>query len=306
MSEINLKISQLRAFVAVATCQNFSAAALDLGVSQSTVSHAIATLEEELGVLLLMRGRHGATLTPIGQEILSDARQILGLLESIATKANLDRGLQSGQVRVAAVRSIATHILPKVIAQFCRKFPMVQVVLVEYDRYLEVEQALRDGQADIGFTVLPTAPEFDTWILFYDEFVVLLPPTTDKDDRPLTWEQLAQLPMIINQRSVHHNRVVDEHLAQFGQTRQIAYRVREDSTISSMIQQGLGAAIIARLVAEPIPDEIQVKHLPVPLERVIGVAILANSLLPSATFAFLDVAKAVWCPVATPPASKLL
>jgi DNA-binding transcriptional LysR family regulator len=133
-----------------------------------------------------------------------------------------------------------------------------------------------------------------------------LPPATCKDDRPLTWEQLAQLPMIINQRSAHHNRVVDEHLAQFGQTLQIAYEVREDSTISSMIQQGLGAAILARLVAEPIPDGIQVKHLPVPLERVIGVAILANGILPSATFAFLDVVKTVWCPVATAPVSKLL
>jgi DNA-binding transcriptional ArsR family regulator len=67
MSEINpykLKISQLRALVAVANHGNFSEAALHLELSQSAVSHAIASLEEELGVMLLSRGRHGAHLTP--------------------------------------------------------------------------------------------------------------------------------------------------------------------------------------------------------------------------------------------------
>lgn len=293
MRETNLKLSQLRAFVTVADYQSFSAAALELGVSQSTISHAIATLEEELGVLLLVRGRHGAALTAIGEEILRDARQVLLLLESIEKKANLDRGLQSGQVRVACVRSIATHILPKVIAQFRQKFASITVIIVEFDRYLEVEQALRDGRADIGFTALPTAPEFEAWELFHDEFVALFPPNTLEDDQALTWEQLAQLPMIINQRSVHHNRTVDEHLAQFGQKLQIEYEVREDSTISSMIQQGLGAAIMARLVAEPIPDGIQVRSLPTPLERVVGVATVANAILPKAAFVFLDVLKSV-------------
>jgi len=51
---------------------------------------------------------------------------------------------------------------------------------------------------------------------------------------------------------------------------------------------------MARLTAEPIPKEIQVKPLPVSIERVIGVAILANALLPRAVFAFLDVLKEVW------------
>ena len=63
MNEMNpykLKISQLRALVAVADYSNFSEAALQMELSQSAVSHAIATLEEELGVQLLSRGRHGA------------------------------------------------------------------------------------------------------------------------------------------------------------------------------------------------------------------------------------------------------
>lgn len=293
MGESNLKISQIRAFVTVANCKNFSAAALELGVSQSTISHAIATLEAELGVLLLLRGRHGAMLTPIGEEMLSDARQVLQLLESMQQKANLDRSLQTGQVRVACVRSIATHILPQVIAQFREKLPQINVVIDEYDRYAEVEQALRESRADVGFTALPTAPEFDTWELFRDEFVALFPPDSLNPLLPLTWEQLAKFPMILNLRSQKHNRSIIDHLAEFAQTPKVDYEVREDSTVLSMVKQGLGATIMARLAAEPIPDTIQVKSLPVPLERVIGVTTLADAILPRAAFAFLDVLKAM-------------
>jgi DNA-binding transcriptional LysR family regulator len=90
----NLKISQLRALVAVAEHGNFSCSALALGLSQSTVSHAIATLEDELGVVLLFRGRHGATLTPIGEQVIQEARQILHLLGTIREKANLAKRLR--------------------------------------------------------------------------------------------------------------------------------------------------------------------------------------------------------------------
>ncbi|PSB55406.1 LysR family transcriptional regulator, partial [filamentous cyanobacterium CCP1] len=61
-----MNLSQLRAIVAVAEVGNFSEAALLLRLTQSTVSHSIASLEEELGVPLFVRGRHGATLTPAG------------------------------------------------------------------------------------------------------------------------------------------------------------------------------------------------------------------------------------------------
>jgi DNA-binding transcriptional LysR family regulator len=294
MNEVNdskLKISQLRALVAIAEHGNFTSAALELGLSQSTVSHAIATLEEELGIVLLFRGRHGATLTPIGEQVIQEARQVLHLLEVIREKANQEKGLQTGQVRVACVRSIATHVLPKVIARFREKLPTISVVMTEYDRYAQVEQALREGQADVGFTLLPTTREFETWELFRDEFVALLPPKSIVAGESLSWEQLAKYPMIVNLRSPQHNKTVSVHFLQFGQILKVDYELREDSTILSMVKQGLGATVMARLAAEPILEEIEVRSLPVPLERVIGVAILADALLPRAVFAFLDILK---------------
>ncbi len=296
LSRSNVKISQLQAFVAVAEHGNFSAAALELGLSQSTVSHAIATLESVLGVVLLARGRHGALLTAIGEEILPEARQILELLGSIQTKARFDQGLQSGVVRIASVRSIATHLLPNAILQFRQKFPLVHVVIRDCDHYVEVQQMVREGQAEIGITLMPNSAEFEAWELIRDEFVLLLPDDAIEPNAPLSWEQIVNFPFIMNPIAAPHvhTRTVQAHFAQFGHHLNVAYEVKEDSTIIGMVKGGLGATIMARLAAEPIPDAIQMRQLPVPLERKIGIVIRSEGLLPKAAFAFIDILKALY------------
>lgn len=292
----HLKISQIRAFVTVADCGNFSAAALELELSQSTVSHAIATLEADLGVILLTRGRQGASLTAIGAEILPDARQVLVLLETMHHKAmhhkaSLAKGL--GLLRIAAVRSIATHLLPDAILRFQQAFPAIDLVIRDCDYYLEVEQMLHNNQAEIGLTLLPPSGDFTVQELIQDEFVALLPAPNSKtvSNLVLTWEQLLRYPMIMNPIAAPyiHTRTVQAHLARFGHQLQVAYEVKEDSTIIGMVKRGLGATVMARLAAEPIPAGIQLCQLPEPLVRSVGAIIRSDVLLPKAVFAFLEV-----------------
>ena len=290
MNELNsrrIKISQLRALVAVAEHNNFSEAALHLELSQSAISHAIATLEEELGVLLLARGRHGANLTPVGERVIGHARQVLQLLEAMVKEANLEKGLHGGSVRIACFRSVATHVLPAVIAQFRSHFPEIAVTIIEHNDYSGVEQTLQEGQADIGFTYLPAPDEFETWELLRDDYVALLPPSSTFRSSQVTWEQLAAYPLIMSSIDACSTKIRN-HL-KLHYTLNIAYEVREDSTIVSMVVQNLGAAILPRLAAEPVPAGVHICSLPVPLERVIGVAVLAKALQTPGVFAFLDI-----------------
>jgi DNA-binding transcriptional LysR family regulator len=293
MNRINpykLKISQLRALVAIADHKNFSEAALHLDLSQSAISHAIANLEDELGVLLLSRGRHGANPTPVGERVIAQSRQVLQLLEGIVKEANREKGLQGGQVRIAAFRSVATHILPSVIARFRRQFPAITVAITEFDDFAGVEQSLRESHADIGFTYLPSGEEFETWELLRDDYVALLPPNSGFRSPKITWEQLAAYPLIVpatNSCSLK----IRNHLRTAEYPLKFAYEVREDSTIVSMVMQNLGAAILPRLAAEPVPLGIQVCSLPVPLQRIIGTAVITNALHTPAVYAFLDALK---------------
>jgi DNA-binding transcriptional LysR family regulator len=286
-----IKLSQLRVLTAIAKFGNFSEAALHLSISQSAVSHAIASLEDELGVVLLSRGRHGATLTPIGERVLDHVRQILRQVEEIGKEVNLARGLQGGQVRVASFRSAATHVLPGVIAQFRKRFPGISVSILEYRGDDGVEQALREGRADVGITCLPTSTEFESWELLRDEYIVLLPPNTAVPGTHISWEQLAEYPLIMPPSNDYCSILIRGYMTQWEQPLKAAYEIMEDSTIVSMVSQGLGASIMARLAAEPLPPDVQVRYLPVRLERIIRVAVLANALHPPSVYAFLDTLK---------------
>ncbi len=295
MSEINpykLKISQLRALVAIADFGNFSEAGWQLQLSQSSISHAIAALEQKLGVVLLSRGRHGANLTPVGEKVTSKARQVLSLLEQIADDAKQDRGLQGGKVRIASFRSIATNILPQIIARFGDNLPQIAITVNEFEDTPEIEQKLRQGEADISFTDLNFVDEeeFDTWEIFRDEYVVLLPPSATLNNVELTWEQLASYPLILPSVGCCAT-LINQSIKKSPVTLFRAYKIRADSTIISMVKQGLGAAILARLAAQPIPEELKVCSLPITVERRIGVVVVKNKLKSPAVYAFLDAVK---------------
>lgn len=292
-----MKLSQLRALVAVAEYGNFSEAALELDLAQPTISHAIATLEEELGVPLFARGRRGAVLTAAGEQMVAHARQALHHLELMQKEANLHKGLDGGQVRIASFRSVATHLLPKVIAQFRDRVPNVSITIIERPDYLDIEQTLRDGRADIGITYLPTSAEFEVWELLRDDYIALLPPNATIRSTHLTWDDLAAYSLILLP-CLPCGRMLYKHLATVAPPMQTACDIQEDSTIVSMVMQGLGAAILPRLAAEPIPAALRVFSLPVPLKRVIGVATMPEALHTPAVFAFLETLKTVDLPLA--------
>lgn len=284
-----MKLSQLRILVAVADFANFSEAALHLEMSQSAVSHAIAALEEHLGIVLFSRGRHGARLTPVGERIVKHAREMVYRAEEILKEAESAKGLSGGQVRIAAFRSAATQILPDAIAKFHQRFPSITVNLTEHEDCYQVEQALREGRAGIGFTLLPTDDSFDTWELLRDEFVALFPPSFQLSQPQLTWEELIRYPIVMHPTEDTMMQRVYMHVRACGYTLKVTYEVETDATIVSLVAQGLGATILPRLAAKPIPANVQVYSLPTPLERIIGVAILADALHTPAVYAFLEI-----------------
>lgn len=288
-----MKLSQLRILVAVAEQETFSEAALNLDMSQSAVSHSISALEEHLGVMLFSRGRHGARLTPVGDRIVNHARIILQQAEAIAQEAELARGLKGGRVRIASFRSVAIHLLPDAIAQFSQRHPDIAVNLSEHDNYLQVEKALREGRADIGFTLLPAADDFDTWEVLQNAYVALFPPNFRLAGSQLTWAELAQHPLIMPPADRIMMRDVYDHVQAHGHRLNVVSEVETDTTIVNLVAQGLGATILPRLAAEPIPERVQVFDLPDPLVRTIGAAVLGEALHTPAIYAFLDVLKAL-------------
>jgi DNA-binding transcriptional LysR family regulator len=287
-----LKLAQLRTLVTVAHCGNFSEAALVLDLSQSTVSHAIATLEEELGVVLLQRGRHGARLTPVGERIVAHAQQILDILEALISDAEQAKGVQGGTVRIAAFRSVATHILPQAIAHLHRRYPTITITIDEKDELHQLKQALLQGEVDVCVAEILDSHEFESVPIFEDEYIALLPPQTNLSQGRLTLTDLQQHPLIISSHDSCADRI-HQQLQSLEQPLTAGYRIRHDSSMVSMVRQGLGIAILPRLAAAPVPEDVQVYQLPFALSRPIGATMLRDALHTPALYAFLEALQAV-------------
>ncbi|MBD2055730.1 LysR family transcriptional regulator [Oculatella sp. FACHB-28] len=291
-----LKLFQLQVLIAIADCGSFSEAALQLQISQSAVSYAIASLEEDLGVVLLSRGRYGAQLTPVGEQIVDRARQVKYLLDDIFKQANLARGLSGGHVRISSFRSAATHILPDVIAEFCRLYPAIAISIADYDDRPDVEEDLRKGRADIGITYFPQSHEFKTWELMRDEIVALFPPNFKLKGTHLTWEELTAYPLIMAPDGDSCDAMMYAHCEKHGVNLRPTYQIRSDATIMNMVAKGLGIALSPKLATEPVPAGVQVYELPVPAHRIICVSVLVDALLTPAAYAFLDLLKQLYYP----------
>lgn len=287
-SQNRIKLSQLKILVAVAEKQNFSEAALALEISQSAVSHAIASLEEYLGVVLFSRGRYGARLTPVGDRVLTHAKVIASSTDAILQEAAAAKGLEHGQVKVATFRSIATHILPKAIKRLYQKFPGIVVNIIEHDTSDQVEKALREGRADVGITIMPVGKGITAQELLKDEFILLLPPEVAVTQPRMSWSQIAKLPLVMPPVDYSMMRPLYEHINALGCWLNVVNEVETDAAIVSLVAQGLGGTILPRLAAEPIPETVRVYTLPVPLTRSVGVALLTDALQPPVVYALLE------------------
>ncbi len=286
-----MNLAALQVLLTVIEQGSFSTAALQLGISQPAVSRAIATLENELGVLLLHRGRFGACLTPTGEQIVPYMEAMLELRQKIDHEVNVAKGLHSGRIRIASFRSAATHILPSRMAHFHQRYPNVEITITEADPN-GVDKLLKSSEVDLGLVPLPRSTDLETWEIARDEFIVLLPPSESKIPEQLSWEMLSSYSYILYNYA-ECTTAVRDHWNASGHTLKVAYEIKEDSTIVSMVAQGLGAAILPKLAAMPIPDTLTVRSLPVPLERRIGVAVVANQLQPPVVFSFLDLLRGV-------------
>jgi len=296
-----VKLSQLRTLIAVATAGSFSEAALQLDVSQSTVSHSIAALEDALGVMLIHRGRQRASLTPVGDLIYNQAQQTLALIDDMGKAATRARGIEGGLVRIAAFRSLASEVLPGAIALLHQHHPTVQITITEFDSNQGLINALHEGEADLAMASLLVGDEFETFSMMEDPFIALLPPTYQQLDHSfgptiasdgkitLTWEDLRRYPLITSSSDCCV--MLCDHCKQIHPPIEFAYFISNDSTAVSMTRQGLGITLLPKLAAQPIPKEVRTADLPFTMTRPLGVSWLKNTLLTPATYAFLDSVK---------------
>ncbi|HJF10999.1 MAG TPA: LysR family transcriptional regulator [Lactobacillus crispatus] len=165
-----MELRVLNYFVATAQELNMTRAAQKLLVSQPALSRQIADLEDELGVKLFNRQPRHLTLTPAGQYLYEQAKEILTLASK--TKSNLQSSaVISGDLTIAAGESFAMQRLMNIVSNIIRDYPTVKIHILSSD-YEFAERRLDTGAVDFAVIIgnLPLdnyaslqLPEKDTW-----------------------------------------------------------------------------------------------------------------------------------------------
>ncbi|WP_378955187.1 LysR family transcriptional regulator [Pelosinus sp. sgz500959] len=266
-----MTISKYEVFYSVVELGSLTKAAESLNLTQSGVSHSIASLEAELGFSLLTRDRAGVTLTSNGELILKYVRETLQCNDRLRQKVAEIKGLEIGTVRVGTFTSVSSQWLPSMIKEFKSQHPGIEIKLAEGD-YDDINQWILNGTVDFGFVSLPVTQSFEFIPLKKDKMLCILPnehPLKHQDQ--ISFAQIKEEEFIMPKwgNTGDVRRILLENNLQ----PKIKYEVVEDQAIIAMVQNGLGISILPEMVLLHNAHHVHIVNLEKPAYRTIGIAL---------------------------------
>lgn len=265
-----MNVQKYLAFIKTVEYGSFTKAAEILNYSQSGISRMINDLEKEWNVSLLERNRTGVKLTSDGMKILPLVRNVCAVWNRLQEQVAEINGLQEGLIRIGTFSSAATHWLPNIIQEFQKDYPNIDYELLLGD-YTEIEAWIQAGRVDFGFLRLPVSEELETVFLEEDKLLVVLPENHSLsacDFFPV--KALEEEPFILLEKGAKAE--IAEIFEQNHITPHIRFTTWDDYAVMSMVESGLGIAILPRLILRRIPYQITAKELDVPAFRKLGIA----------------------------------
>ncbi|RUM51872.1 MAG: hydrogen peroxide-inducible genes activator [Marinomonas sp.] len=181
-----MTLTELKYIVMLAEEKHFGRAAERCHVSQPTLSVAVKKLEDELGAAIFERSKSSVYITPIGEQIVAQARRVLEQANMIKELASSGKNQLRGPLKVGAIFTIAPYLFPSMIPEL-KRIAEGMPLLIEEDLTENLRPKLRNGELDAIIVALPfREPDVVTRPIYEEEFVVLMPK-----DHP--WTQLEHI-----------------------------------------------------------------------------------------------------------------
>ncbi len=250
-----VELRHLAALAAVAEEGSFRGAASRLGYVQSAVSQQISRLEQLIGLRLLTRtrGQAGVELTEAGALLLAHSERILSRLAAAqADLRALGDGRETTEIRVGTTQSVATRVLPAVVAGLHGSAPDLQVTATESGNDADHFEAVERGDLDIAFAELPLLPgPFAFTELLSDPSVLIVQSGSPLAARgtPPALAEIAALPLI-RHPTWRTMRLVEDRLRAGGLTPNYRFRSETNAAVQALVAAGVGAAIMPRLAVD--------------------------------------------------------
>ena len=246
-----MELRQLRFFQGIARTGSVAAAASQLHLTASALSHALKALETELGFRLFDRVGKGVRLNAAGEQFLA---QIEPHLAGLGAAAESLRRLAKGgfsTLRIGAAASVCQHILPRVIRDLQKAFPRVELRIESADTPALIE-LLKAGAMDLGVGLRPEkSSELKMHPVFRDELMFTFAPSHRwARNTPITGEGLQTQPFILYQRQSLTTRLIEAHLRSLDVASPTVMEVGSMEAIKEFVRLDLGVAVLPPWVAE--------------------------------------------------------
>lgn len=245
-----MNLRQLEYFVSVAENLNFTKAAQKCFISQTAMTLQIQSLEEKVGVALLIRDKHHVELTPAGRVYLAEAKEILAKSEEAVKLARTAaRGFMGG-LTIGFIRGYEQSLFSETLRGFHETFPNISIELVR-DNLSALYGLLEDDKCDVVFNLSPYFQTYPTlchrFLRAYPLMAVLYPGHPLADRRGVRYDELAREDFIIMQPKGRSNDEAEEVMLCYhrgGFVPRIVCREREVQTILLMVSAAMGVAVL--------------------------------------------------------------
>ncbi len=259
-----MDLRELRAFVTVAEEQQFTRAALRLGIAQSSLSAQVRQLERELGVPLFHRTTRHVSLSDAGAVLLERARVVLADVADVTAEIRRMQGMLSGRVVIGVTQTPGPVDVLGLLAGFSRRYPAIELQVRE-DLSVALADELRADRLDLGILSIVEPSDcrgLSMAPLAEEELVVIVPVGHPLAERArLSIADLGDQRLITSPAGATIRRVVMSAAQAAGITLDVGIESREVSRIRAMVAADLGVAVLPR--SDAAAPDLPIRTIPI-------------------------------------------
>ena len=257
-----MTLKQLQYFYHAATLQHFNQAAEKANISEPSLSRSIASLEDELGVLLFEKKGRNIQLTKAGQVFLQHVTTILNEVQRTETKMQ-QIATDGGHIDIAYVSPLARSYIPKTIRSFLSEDQNKNVVFnFHQDITSRNIEGLKNGTYDLIFgSFSENEPNIEFIPIIQQEMVVILPQEHPLSEKVVvTSDVFKHYPVLGYDRSSGLGKYTRNFFRKHNVSPEFICESPDEIGIASLVAEGFGIALVAD-VTSIHRDDILIKHL---------------------------------------------
>jgi LysR family cyn operon transcriptional activator len=245
-----VELRHLRYFVAVAERLSFTQAADKVHVTQSTLSHQIKQLEEELGHNLFERIGKRIMLTESGSIFLAHASAALREVDNGMRTLRQASSQLKGEIRIGAGQSFCIRLIPECVASFLATHPTVRIVIEEVSA-AQIDSRLRADEIDLAVAYRPADTTDVSFEPLYNEEMVLVVPKTHAlaKRRRVRMVELHNEPLVMLSKGFATRTLLEEHFRSLHIEPNVIVETNGIATMFAVARQLKIAAIVSEYPA---------------------------------------------------------